>query len=147
MKAQLNRIFAVAAIGLFTLGAFASPASAQSAFKGSFTLSHEIRWQSAVLPASDYTFRMESTATPCKMIVRGPNGAAFELSSSTNKRNTDGPSVLILERRGGTSFVRELYLAHLGLHVLYNVPKVPKNEQQLAQGPTSTEQILVATGK
>jgi len=146
MKA-LTRIFAIAAIGLGSICAFVNPASAQNAFQGSFTLSHEIRWQSAVLPAGDYTFAMESAAVPCKMIVRGPNGAAFELSSSTDKRTIEGPSVLILERRNGDFYVRELYMADRGLHVLYNVPKNPKSEELLAQGPTSTERVLIASAK
>jgi hypothetical protein len=145
MKA-LTRIFAIAAIGFGSICAFVNPASAQN-IQGSFTLSHEIRWQSAVLPAGHYTFAMESAAVPCKMIVRGPNGAAFELSSSTDRRTTEGPSVLILERRNGNSYVRELYMADRGLHVFYNVPKSPKSEKLLAQGPASTERVLIASAK
>jgi len=143
----LTRIFAIAAIGFASICAFVNPASAQNAFQGSFTLAHEIRWQSAVLPAGDYTFAMESTAMPCTMIVRGPNGATFELSSSTDKRTVEGPSVLILERRNGDFYVRELYMADRGLHVFYNVPKGPKSEKLLAQGPTSTERVLIASAK
>jgi len=144
MKA-LTRIFAIAAIGFASICAFVNPASAQNAFQGSFTLAHEIRWQSAVLPAGDYTFAMESTAMR-KMIVRGPNGATFELSSSTDRRTVEGPSVLILERRNGDFYVRELYMADRGLHVFYNVPKSPKSEKLLAQGPTS-ERVLIASAK
>jgi hypothetical protein len=143
----LTRIFAIAAIGFASICAFVNPASAQNAFQGSFTLAHEIRWQSAVLPAGDYTFAMESTAMPCTMIVRGPNGATFELSSSTDNRTVEGPSVLILERRNGDFYVRELYMADRGLHVFYNVPKGPKSEKLLAQGPTSTERVLIASAK
>jgi hypothetical protein len=54
---------------------------------------------------------------------------------------------LILERRDGTFFVSELDLTGMGLQLQYNVPKVPKNENELAQGPASTEQILVAMAK
>jgi len=143
----LTRILAIAAIGFASICASVNPASAQNAFQGRFTLAHEIRWQSAVLPAGDYTFAMESTAMPCTMIVRGPNGATFELSSSTDKRTVEGPSVLILERRNGDFYVRELYMADRGLHVFYNVPKGPKSEKLLAQGPTSTERVLIASAK
>jgi hypothetical protein len=146
MKTQLSRICAIAAVGLFAVCASPRPASAQSV-QGSFTLSHEIRWQNANLPAGDYTFSMESVARPIKMILRGPSGSVFELSSATSERKTDEPSSLTLERRGGTSFVRELYLADLGLHIRYGVPKIPKNEKELAQGPASTEQVLVAMAK
>jgi len=90
---------------------------------------------------------MESAAVPCKTIVRGRNGAAFELSSSTDERTTKGPSVLILERRNGDFYVRELYMADRGLHVFYSVPKSPKSEKLLAQGPTSTERVLIASAK
>jgi hypothetical protein len=147
MKAQISRIFAIAAVGLFAVCVSASPASAQNAAQGRFTLSHEVRWQGAALPAGDYTFAMESTARPNKMIVTGPNGSVFELSKAISDRTTGQPSCLTLERRGGTSFVRELYLADLGMHFSYSVPEIPKNERQLAQGPASTEQVLVAMAK
>ncbi len=146
MKAQLSRIFTVAAVGFLATCVSAIPASAQN-IKGSFTLSHEIRWQNATLPAGDYTFSRESTARMNALIVTGPNGSVFELASVISERKADGPSVLILERRDGTFFVSELDLTGVGLQLQYNVPKVPRNEKELARGPASTEQILVAMAK
>lgn len=146
MKAQLSRIFTVAAIGFLAACVSAIPASAQN-IKGSFTVSHEIRWQNATLPAGDYTFSRQSTARRSALIVTGPNGSVFELASAISERKADGPSVLILERRGGTFFVSEMDLSGMGLQLQYDVPKVPKNEKELAQGPASTEQILVAMAK
>jgi hypothetical protein len=144
MKSFQNRILAVAGLGLFAICANAGQAAAQSRVQGSFTLSHEVRWQNANLPAGDYTFSLSSTARMTPMIVRGPKGAVFELASVISERNTNQPSVLILEERGGTSFVREMYLASIGMQLDYNVPKIPKNEKELAQGPGTTEQVLVA---
>src|ERR1700740_3098994 len=54
MKSNRIRIFAYAVLGLFAICASARPAAAQ-AFKGSFTLPAEVRWQSAALPARDST--------------------------------------------------------------------------------------------
>ena len=142
MKLFRNRILPIAALGLFAICANASQAAAQSV-QGSFTLPNEVRWQSARLPAGDYAFSMNSTAMPNRMIVTGPNGPAFVLTVASSKSDAGQQSFLIIERRGVGRFVRELYLAEIGLHLRYSVPNVPK-EEVLAQGPTSTEQVLVA---
>lgn len=52
-------------------------------------------------------------------------------------------SVLTIEHHGGTSVVRELYLASVALRFKYAVAKAQK-DQELAQGPVTTEQVLVA---
>ena len=145
MKKQLRRMLAVAAFGLFAACVSEVPASAQDIFGGSFTLPQEVRWNKTVLPPGSYTFVFSTNPLPNRMIVTGPNGFVLDLSSAMSYRKTDQPSLLILEHRAGTSFVRELYLADLGLHLRYDVPKA-KNEK-IAQGPSSTEQFLIATGK
>ena len=145
MKSFQNRILAIAGLGLFAMCASARPAAAQSV-QGSFTLPNEVRWQSARLPAGDYTFAMSSTAMPNQMIVTGPNGPAFVVTVASSKSDAGQQSFLIIERRGVSHFVRELYLAEIGLHLRYSVPNVPK-EEVLAQGPASTEQVLVALAK
>lgn len=134
-----HRLFTVAAIGFLTACASVIPAFAQNGIVGHFTLSHEIRWQNANLPAGDYTFKAESRTSP--MIVSGPNGSVFELASIVDHKS-EGPSVLKLERRGGTFYVRELDLPQVDMQFRYSVPTMPKDEE-LAQGPV-TEQVLVA---
>jgi hypothetical protein len=141
------RILAIASFGLFGVCVSAGQATAQSVAGGSFTLSHEIRWGRANLPAGDYTFSLNSTSAMSPMIVKGPKGTVFELAAAVSDRRIEGPSVLILERRDGTFFVRELDLAEASLEILYTVPRIPRNEKVLAQGPPSTEQVLVAMAK
>jgi hypothetical protein len=147
MKSHLTRMLVIAAIGLFTVCASATPASAQNAFQGAFTLPSEVRWQDANLPAGDYTFSLKSAAVPAQILVKGPNASAFILTAATDKRAAGEQSFLTVERRGGTRFVREMYLAALGLHLRYKAPRIPKDEQQLAQGPGTTEQVFIATNK
>jgi hypothetical protein len=146
VKKQLHRMLAIAVFGLFAACVSEVPASAQEVFGGSFTLPHEVRWNRTVLPAGSYTFLFSTAPMPNRMIVMGPNGFEFDLSSATSYGKTDQPSALTLERRGGTSFVRELYLADLGLYLRYDVLKA-KDAKELAQGPASTEKLLIATGK
>ena len=147
MKSFHKRIPAIVGLGLFAVCGGASQATAQNIAVGSFTISHEIRWGSRNFPAGDYTFTLSSVSAMKPMIVKGPNGAVFEAAVTIDKAETSGPSVLILEPRGGAFFVRELDLAEIGLHLQYFVPAASKNEKVLAQGPASTEQVLVAMAK
>jgi hypothetical protein len=147
MRSLQNRILAMIGFALFAVSAFAGSTPAQNRVSGSFTLSHEVRWQNANLPAGDYTFSLASTSRMSPMIVTGPNGSIFELASVISERHANKQSVLVLERFAGTSFVREMYLDGIGVQLDYNVPKIPKNEKLLAQGPVTTEQILISTGK
>ena len=142
MKVTVNKLYAVAAIGFLTVCASVVPASAQNAIAGHFTLTHEIRWQNSDLAAGDYTFRAAGRHAP--MMVTGPNGSFFELAQVVDSKS-GGPSVIKLERRGDTFYVRELDLPGIDLKISYSVPSAPKDEE-LAQGPT-TEEILVAVAK
>ena len=147
MKSLRNRVLAIAALGIATICANASPATAQAmAFKGSFTLPNEVRWQGATLPAGDYTFSLKSASGPDLIQLQGPKGGSFVISLTASKDDVSDRSVMTIEHRAGMSIVRELYLAQLGLRLHYYVPK-PAKDEQLAQGPVTTEQVLVAAAK
>jgi hypothetical protein len=144
MKTKFTRIVAIATIGLIAICASASSASAQNAFQGKFTLPNDVRWANASLPAGDYTFSLSSTSVPGQVILQGPNGGAFILTSVIDKRNEGGSSKLTIEHRGGISFVRSMYLADLGVELTYRAPKTSKKDVEPAQGPVATEQVLIA---
>ena len=147
MKSLRNRVLAIAALGIATICANASPATAQAtAFKGSFTLPNEVRWQGATLPAGDYTFSLKSASGPDLIQLQGPKGGSFVISLTASKDDVSDRSVMTIEHRAGMSIVRELYLAQIGLRLHYYVPK-PAKDEQLAQGPVTTEQVLVAAAK
>ncbi|HEY4818395.1 MAG TPA: hypothetical protein VIH67_13270 [Candidatus Acidoferrum sp.] len=142
MKSLRNRIFVIAAFALAVVFASAVPASAQAAFQGRFTLSHEVRWHNATLPAGDYTFELKSLATPARIIVKGANGSQFVTAMVADEKAI-GQSMLIVENRGNQSAVRELRLAPIGLSLRYAVPKAPK-DVELARGPVTREQVRIA---
>jgi hypothetical protein len=147
MKSIRNGVLAIAAVALATVSISAVPAAAQSpAYKGSFTLPNEVRWQGKTLPAGDYTFSMKSAATPAMVELQGPNGGAFIVALTVDKAAAGDHSFMTLERRSGSSIVRDLYLAEIGVRIHYPVPK-PDKDQQLAQGPVATEQVLIASAK
>ncbi len=149
MKSNFTRILAITAIALIAVCASATSAFAQNqnAFKGSFTLPNDVSWAGTKLPAGDYTFVMKSSALPAQIVLTGSNGSVFIQTGATDKRNDGESSVMTIEHRGGASFVRDLYLADLGVHLRYFAPSLPKNERRLAQGLASTEQVLVAMAK
>jgi hypothetical protein len=146
MKSNFTRVLAIAALGLIAVCASASPASAQDVFKGSFTLPSDVRWGQANLPAGDYTFSLKSMTLPARIVVTGPNGSQFVLTSSTDQKTIDAPSSLKIERRNGERFVSEIYLADLHMQLNYHERSLPKGDQ-LAMGPVSTEQVLIASAK
>jgi hypothetical protein len=145
MKSISTRILAIAALALATVCVNAIPASAQS-YKGSFTLPNDVRWQGTNLPAGDYTFTMKSAASPALIQLEGPKGGSFITALTVDKAQAGDHSFMTLERRAGSSVVRDLYLAEIGIRVHYSVPK-PESNEQLAKGSVTTEQILVASAK
>jgi hypothetical protein len=142
MKSLRNRMLVIATFALAAVCASATPAAAQAACKGSFTLSHEVRWQNATLPAGDYTFEMKSVTSPSLITIKGPNGYQFVTALVADEKAFE-QSMLIIEHRGNASVVSELRLSSIGRSLRYAVPKAPK-DVELAQGPVTHEQILVA---
>jgi hypothetical protein len=149
MKTNRIRTLVMAALGLLAAAALVSTAAAQSstACKGSFTLPNDVRWEGSVLPAGEYSFVLKSAALPAQLELRGPNGFQFLMSPSQSRRKDGQQSFMAIERRHGSGYVRELYLAPIGVHFFYRVPKVPK-EELLAQKLPITERVLIsATGR
>jgi hypothetical protein len=142
MKSLRYRMLVIAGFALAAVCASAVPASAQLVCKGSFTLSHEVRWQNATLPAGDYTFEMRSLASPSTITLKGPNGSQFVTAMVANETNSD-QSMLIVENRGSHSTIAELRLPSIGRSFRYAVPKLPK-DVEVAQGPVRREQVVVA---
>ena len=61
-------------------------------------------------------------------------------------KSIDAPSNLQIVRRNGESRVSQLYLADLHMILLYQEGSKSKGKE-LAMGPVTTEQVLVASAK
>jgi hypothetical protein len=142
MTSLRNRMLVVASFALAAIFASATPAAAQQAFKGSFTLTHEVRWQNVTLSAGDYTFEIKSISVPSLITVKGPNGSSLIPALVANDKVSE-QSMLVIETHGNVSAVRELRLSNIGRSLRYAAPKAPK-DVELAQGPVTREQVLVA---
>ena len=144
MKSTVLRILTVATLGLIAVCASANVASAQSVFRGKFTLPEDVRWGNASLPAGDYSMSVKSIGLPVLVTLEGPNGGTFIMTGTTDKRDSGDSNNLTIERRNGDRFVSKLYLADFGVELKYQVPSQAKGDRELAQGPASTEQLLIA---
>jgi hypothetical protein len=148
MKINRNRLLGIVAIGLLAVGAGGSQAAAQTiAESGSFTLPFEVHWNSAVLPAGDYTFSMNSVGLNGTMTLRGPDGTIFLHVLTLSDQEANQHSALRIESRGDTRFVKELYLSDVRRHFIYFPPKIQDNEKVLARGPVRIENVSVSIGK
>jgi hypothetical protein len=142
MKKNFTHITVVIAIALVALCASPNSVNAQDRFKGHFTLTSDVRWNGTELPAGEYSFTLASTAMPARILVHGPNGYMFVLTSASSTKDRGEASNLTIERRGDSRYISNLYLADLGIELRYHAPKFADNE--IAQGPVSTEHVLVA---
>jgi hypothetical protein len=144
MKSLRNRILTLVAAGLMAVGFGASASQAQSIYKGSFTLDHDVRWQNATMPAGDYTFTVQSSTRSKPVLVTGPNGTVFQMPLVTAETKIADQSKLILEWRGDNLCVREMELGEIGLNIRYTVPKATESDKLLANAHTNSQEVLIA---
>ena len=112
--------------------------SAQDA-KGTFTLPFEVRWGMAILPAGDYSFKLDNTNSI--VTIRGENQTAMVLSLARSTNNHAGSSALIVARHGKRGTVRALRLAEQKVVISYPAPK--GEPPMLAQAPELLQRIPV----
>ena len=133
-------------LAVLAAGLSASLANAQE-YEGKFTLPFEARWGGAVLPAGDYTFRVNPSEPPCMVSVsQGQQIVALILTSSTTRGEVAGSSALIAVHSAGSSHIRALQLAEAGVVLEYSPPKAER--QLLAQQPVLFQRMpVIAAGK
>jgi hypothetical protein len=122
------RKFAYAAVLTLSALNFApSLASAQDA-AGTFTLTHEVHWQNAVVPAGKYRFTVGDSGSLEIVTLRNvsSNGASFMVlvGDTENSRPSD-VSQLVLVSRAKESFVSAMLLPEFGLTLRFTVPTEP----------------------
>ena len=102
-------------LAVLAAGLSASLASAQD-YEGKFTLPFEARWGTAVLPAGDYSFRINTNNYSCIALVsQGGRGVAFIMPDTAASRGeVAGSSALIAVRSAGSYRIRALRLAEAG---------------------------------
>jgi len=106
-------------------------ASAQEAVRGKFTLTHDVRWESALVPAGEYGFTLDSNGVMSVLVLNKMNGprAGFLLAvhDMDEERNTPGTNRLVLKTVSADSYVSTMLLPEFGKTLHFRVPS-PKQE-------------------
>lgn len=132
---SLRKLASTAVLTLGTLSLLPGAASAQSAH-GSFTLSHEVYWQNAIVPAGTYNFSLEAKGPSELLTLRnisgGREGFMILVHDVGSSRFSDA-NRLVMVSRGDKSFVRTLDLPQFETVLHFSVPaESPDKELALA---------------
>jgi len=129
---QRNAFKLVVFAGALAACLFGSPAGAQSVFQGKFTLSHEIQWGQAVLPAGDYGLAFTHDGPFPVLVVwdaKSSRVVAYE-SVDIRESSAKGQSALLVGRRGTQFVVYSLRIAELGETFVYEHPVLQRTPAQ-----------------
>jgi len=130
---SLRKFTAIAVFAFGSLTLISSAAFAQSA-AGSFTLSHEVTWQSAVVPAGAYKFSVEPRGPSALLTLRSVSGsheAFMILVNNVGSSQFSGANCLVMVSRAGKSFVSTLDLPEFETVLHFAVPAT-RAEDELA---------------
>lgn len=109
-------------------------AHAQTAvFSGKFTLSYQVHWGQAMLPAGDYSIRFSSIHSPA--VIRSMDGkiAVFVATAARSQDSEKGPSSLTIVTRGDERKVVSMNLPEARVSLVYS-PLTKAERESLAKG-------------
>ncbi len=114
---------------------------------GQFTVEKQVNWGSATLPPGNYTFKLNTVASPYTVKIEGkPEGAVYVFAVGMTTSPLGSQSSLLVLRRGGKGIVRSLYIAKDGKTFTYFMPK--GELPIMASEPLLIQRIpVVASGK
>jgi hypothetical protein len=108
-----------------TLSLMPTLASAQNPTSGRFKLVHEVRWQSAVVPAGDYRFTYVADGASGLLTltkISDPGAGFIFLVTDTDELASSGVSLLTLKSTAEGSYVSEMRLPDAGTELHFAAP-------------------------
>jgi hypothetical protein len=138
---KLLRRFTYAAVLVLSALNFApGVASAQDA-AGAFTLTHEVHWQKAVVPAGKYHFTIGAKG-PSELLMLSKisgSGAGFMLlvTDTEASKPSDVSQIVVVSRPGG-GFVSTMQLPEFGMTLHFAVPAETREVAQAAATTTAS---------
>ncbi|MGO8796584.1 MAG: hypothetical protein ACLQLC_17315 [Candidatus Sulfotelmatobacter sp.] len=121
---SIRKYVYLAALTVSALSLVPSQASAQEA-AGTFTLTEEVHWQNAIVPAGKYWFKIAASGPLEVLTLRKTNGDAAgfmllveDLDASQPK---DGSQLVVVSRSNG-NYVSAMKLPEFGMTLHFAVP-------------------------
>jgi hypothetical protein len=142
MKTIRKHIYA-AALAVTALNFAPAVASAQEPVHGKFSLTHEVHWGGATLPAGDYAFSYSPDNGSHTLIISKLNGdraGYMVLVPNTDDAKPSDTSRLLLVATPGGSYVSAMQLPEFGMTLHFNVPP-HTTERHIAKAATTAAAI------
>ena len=136
MKSIRNYVYA-AILAVTALNFAPTLASAQEPAHGKFTLTHEVHWGSAKLPAGDYEFSFDpdnGSRTLTLNKLSGVRAGFMVLVPDTGDAKASDKSLLVLTATPEGSYVSAMHLPEFGMTLNFTVPT--HAEKQIARTAT-----------
>ena len=134
---SIRRFVYAAVLVLSALNFAPSVASAQDAV-GTFTLTHEVRWQNAIVPAGKYRFTMGANG-PSELLtltkITGSGAGFILMVTDTEASKPSDLSRLVVVSRPSGSFVSTMQLPDFGMTLHF---AVPAEQREIAQSAGTT---------
>ena len=137
---SIRRFVYAAVLVLSALNFAPSVASAQDAV-GTFTLTHEVRWQNAIVPAGKYRFTMGANG-PSELLtltkITGTGAGFLLMVTDTEASKPSDLSRLVVVSRPSGSFVSTMQLPDFGMTLHFAVPAETREVAQAAVSTTAS---------
>jgi hypothetical protein len=135
IRTKSIRNFAYAAV--LTLSALSFSPSLASAQDegGSFRLSHEVRWQNAVVPAGEYRFTLQPLGPSMMLRLTRLTGTPASFMLMVNDREEEArasnQSLLVISSKSGVSYVSSMSLPEFEVTLRFAPPAAASKEVAL----------------
>ncbi len=123
MKIKSLRNLCFAALTALTL--YPGLAHAESDVRGNFTLTQEVHWENAIVPAGHYEFSLKTYGLAEVLILRNLSGGNPKVISMMKPVEAETPtnnSKIEIVKVGGERFVTSMELATSGTLLHFEVP-------------------------
>lgn len=125
---RIRTIVYAALLALAAMSFTPSLAAADETAHGKFTLNHNVRWGSALVPAGDYEFSYDPyEPSPVLTVtkINGPRAAFMMLVTNTEASKPSDSNQLLLQTVADGSYVSTMQLAECGITLHFMVPSHP----------------------
>ncbi|MGO9085270.1 MAG: hypothetical protein ACLQBK_08600 [Candidatus Sulfotelmatobacter sp.] len=135
---SIRKFVYTALLALSALSFAPSLATAQGPAQGQFTLSHDVRWENAVVPAGDYKFSFLSDGIAVLRLSKlsGRRTDFMFLVRDTDDARPSELNQLVLEKTSEGSYVSAMNLPEFGMTLHFRVPS-HVGERQVAKATTA----------
>jgi len=131
----IRKLVYAALLAVSAMSLTSNLAAAQERAHGKFTLTHNVNWGNAVVPAGDYEFSYDPYQTSAVLTLTKLSGTRTGFMLLVTNFADSKPSdsnQLLLESIGDGSYVSAMQLADCGMTLRFNVPSHPLKQRAKA---------------